>query len=144
MTSVRTNVSFRHPAEFVSLAESNNILAVDGACWFVTLLHRVPGLEIDENLCQEDWGTVIFAKRNGKAFWLGLSAWTDEGFWLAHIHHGSFAWLQAISPTGKKEMNRLVTDIYAVLTSEAAVSDIAWYEEKEMRKAEPESFPTPN
>jgi hypothetical protein len=29
---------------------------VDGASWFVFLLQQIPGLRIESELCQEDWG----------------------------------------------------------------------------------------
>lgn len=111
--------------------------------WFAALLRRVPGLELDEDLCQEDWGVVLFARRNQRRFWIGLSAWDSEGAWLAHFHHGSFAWMQWFSSTGKIELKRLLVDVHDVLASEAAISQIAWYEESEMKKAEPVGFVTP-
>ncbi len=136
---MRTYVSFRHPAEFVPFSENDGILAVGGAQWFVSLLQRVPGLQLDERVCQEDWGVVVFAKRNQKRFWIGLSMWPDgEHAWLAHVHHGSFAWLQRLSSSGKKEMKSLLTDIHDVLSSDPVVSAITWYEESEMGKAHPQ------
>ena len=80
--------------------DGGDLLAVRGAQWFASLLQRVPGLQIDEHLCQEDWGVVCFVRRNQKKFWIGLNAWDSEGAWLAHFHHGSFAWLQWISEVG--------------------------------------------
>ena len=136
---MRTYVSFQHPAEFVPVSKEDGIGAVGGAQWFVSLLQRVPGLQLDKGLCQEDWGVVAFARRNEKRFWIGLSMWPDgEHAWLAHVHHGSFAWLQRITPSGKKEMRQLLTDIHDVLASELAVSAITWYEESEMGKAHPQ------
>jgi hypothetical protein len=140
---MRTNVSFRHPAEFVPLSDEDGILAVAGAQWFLTLLRRVPDLQIDDNLCQEDWGVLFFAQRNQKTFWIGLSAWETAGSWLAHFHHGSFAWLRRFSASGKTELQRLVSDVHAVLAGEPAVSEIVWYAEHEMTKARPTGFPTP-
>jgi hypothetical protein len=32
-------------------------------------------LKIEEDLCQEDWGVVLFARRKRKKFWIGLNAW---------------------------------------------------------------------
>lgn len=62
---MRTHVTFRHPAEFVGdLEDGGGVLAVPGAQWFAALLRRVPGVEIDKDLCQEDWGVVFFARRN--------------------------------------------------------------------------------
>jgi hypothetical protein len=140
---MRTNVTFRHPAEFVGLSEHDGILAVSGAQWFSALLGRVPGLQIDEDLCQEDWGVVFFARRNQKKFWIGLSAWDAEGAWLAHLHHGSFAWLQWFSSSSQNELKRLLTDVHGVLASDPAITDIAWHEESEMSKPKPAGFPTP-
>jgi hypothetical protein len=119
-------------------------LAVNGAQWFVSLLRRVVELKIDEKLVQEDWGVVIRARRAQKSFWIGLSMWPDsEHAWLAHFHHGSFAWLQRLGSSGASELQRLVSDVHGVLVSEAAVSDIVWYEESQMRKAQPDGFATP-
>lgn len=141
---MRNNVSFRHPAEFVAVSDEDGILAVAGAQWFVSLLRRVPDLKIDEELCQEDWGVVICARRDQKKFWIALSMWpAGEHAWLVHCHHGSFAWLQRISSSGKRELQRLVSDVHSVLSSEPAVTDIVWYEESQMRKAQPDGFTTP-
>ena len=142
--TMRTNVSFRHPAEFVAVSDEDGILAVRGAQWFVSLLRHVPDLQIDEELYQEDWGVVIFARRAQKKFWIGLSMWPDgEHSWLAHCHHGSSAWLQWMSSSGKSELQRLVSDVHSVLASEPAVSNIVWYDESQMRKAQPDGFTTP-
>jgi len=140
---MRSNVSFRHPAEFAALPDTEDILAVGGARWFADLLRRIPDLELDGELCQEDWGVVVFARRKEKIFWIGLSAWQGDHTWLAHFHHGSFAWLQWFRSSGKEELRRLLADAHAVLSSEPAVSDIVWYEEKEMRKGNPRGFATP-
>ncbi len=142
---MRTNVTFHHPTGFVPVSDSDAILSVIGGQWFATLLRRVPNLEIDERLCQEDWGVVIFARRSQKRFWIGLSMWPEgEHAWLAHFHHGSFAWLQRFSSSGQREVQRLVNDVHRMLASEPAVSDIAWYEESQMTKTAPEGFASPD
>lgn len=140
---MRTNVSFRHPAEFVPVSDVDGILAVDGARWFVTLLTRVPHLQIDGDLCQEDWGVVVFARRNEKSFWVGLSEWEEDGFWLAHFHHASFSWLQRFKSSGKQELAHLVSDFHRVLIEEPDVSEVTWYEQREMRKAQPTAHSSP-
>ena len=140
---MRTNVTFRHPAEFVPVSDADGILAVDSAHWFAALLRRVPGLQIDDDSCQEDWGVVFFARRDQKKFWIGLSAWDTENAWLAHFHHGSFAWLQRFTSSGTIELQRLLSEFHAVLAGEVAVSNIKWYEESEISKAQPAGFPTP-
>lgn len=141
---MRTNVTFHHSAEFVRLSDEDGILAVGGAQWFVSLLRLVTGLQIEEDLVQEDWGVVIRARRDRKSFWIGLSMWPGgEHAWLAHFHHGSFAWLQRFTPRGNSELERLVADVHRVLASEPLVSDIVWYDESQMRKAQPSGFATP-
>ncbi len=119
------------------------MLATRGADWFVDLLRKVPGLEVNDDLCQEDWGVVVFAGRNRKSFWIGLSAWEDDGSWLAHFHHGSFAWLQRFSPSGKSELAHLLADVHTILKSDPAVSAIRWHDEKAMRGPAPAAFATP-
>lgn len=140
---MRNNVSFRHPAEFVPLSEEDGILAVGGAQWFLALLRRVPGFQIEDDLCQEDWGVVLFARHDQKKFWIGLSGWDSENAWLAHFHHDSFAWLQRFSSSGKSALRRLLADVHGVLASEPGVSDIVWYEESEIRKTRTAGFATP-
>ena len=81
---MRTNVTFRHPAEFVPVSDADGILAVGGAQWFAALLRRVPALEVDEDLCQEDWGVVLLVRRNQRKFWIGLSAWDSLIFTTVH------------------------------------------------------------
>ena len=62
---------------------------------------------------------------------------------VAHFHHGSFAWLQSFSSTGKDQLKRLLADVHDVLASEPAITEIAWHEESEMSKPRPAGFPTP-
>lgn len=141
---MRTNVTFQYPAKFVPLSDEDGILAVGGAQWFVALLRRVAGLEIKDDLCQEDWGVVLFARRDQMRFWIGLSAWDSENEWLAHFHHGSLAWLQRFSRSGKGALQSLLADVHGVLASDPAVCDIIWYEESEVSKPESAGFPTPS
>ncbi len=142
---MRNNVTFRHPAEFIAVSEDDGVLAASGAEWFVSLLRRIDGLSVQSDLCQEDWGVVIFAERGGKRFWIGLSFWReDEQLWLAHFHHHSFAWLQRWTPTGKRELERLVSDFHSVLASEPAIRNIRWYHESDIRRADAKSSATPN
>jgi hypothetical protein len=141
---MRTNVSFCHPAEFVSVPE-DGILAVSGALWFVDLLKRIPDLHVEPDLCQEDWGVVAFCRRGERAFWIGLSMWPEgEQAWLAHVHHGSFAWLQRFSKAGKEELRMLVHDLHQALASDPAVSQVAWYHERGMRTANPQGARAPD
>lgn len=139
---MRTNVTFRHPAKFVGDEGGGGVLAFSGAQWFAAILGGVPGLELDEDFCQEDWGVVFFARRYQKKFWIGLSFW-DEGVWVAHFHHGSFAWLQSFSHAGKNQLKRLLADVHEVLVNEPAITEIAWHEDSEMRRPRPAGFPTP-
>ena len=128
----RTYVTFRHPAEFVPYGDG--VVAVDGAQWFAALLRSVPGLAIEDDLRQEDWGVVVSARRNRKKVWIDLSYW-DEGAWLAHIHRD--AWFQRLSSSGQNELKRLLADVHEVLTSEAAISDIAWWRDPEVPMLHP-------
>jgi hypothetical protein len=130
---MRTYVTFRHPAPFVPVSDDDGILSVKGADWFVALLRQVRDLELRADLCQEDWGIVAFAERTARKFWIGLS-WWEEGAWVAHFHHGSWAWLQRFSPSGDRELQRLVDDFHQVLAHEAAVGEITWQREDDLRK----------
>lgn len=139
-----TNVTFQYPVEFLPVSEADGIMSVKGAGWFVSLLQRVADMWIDERLCQEDWGVVAFVRRNGKKFWIGLSMWPEgENAWLAHVHHGSFSWLQRLSRSGNQELQRLISDLHDVLASDPLVTTIVWYREGEMTHPEPRGFPSP-
>ena len=142
---MRTNVTFQHPAEFVPVSEEDRVLAIRGAQWFVSLLRRVPDLQIDDKLCQEDWGVVIVVRRNQRQFRIQLGMWPEgEHSWFAHVHHGVYSWLQRLSSSGKTELKHLVSDIHATLAGEAAVSAITWYELGEMGKPLSHGFPSPD
>jgi hypothetical protein len=142
--TMRTNVSFCHPAEFVADENGDDVLSVNGAGWFADLLREIPELEVDGELCQEDWGVVVRVKRHGKHFWIGLSLWPDgESQWLAHVHHGSFAWLQSFRSSGKEELKQLVAALHRALSQDPQVSQIVWYRENEMRQVAPTEFATP-
>lgn len=57
---MRTNVTFRHPAEFVGDSEDGGgVLAVSSAYWFAALLRRVPGLKLDRT-CARKIGVWCF------------------------------------------------------------------------------------
>jgi hypothetical protein len=134
---VRTNVSFRHPAPFVSVVEVKDVLAREAAGWFVDLLERIQRLEVNRNLAQEDWGVAVLVRRDGKRFWIGLSRWEVEGEWLAHVHHGSFAWIQARTSGGAEALRALVRDLHRSLAGDTQVSGITWYEESDMSAGAP-------
>lgn len=141
---MRNNLTFRYPIEFVGVDEDGGgVLAVAGAQWFLHLLGRVEGLAVDRELCQEDWGAVAFAERNARRFWIGLSFY-DEGYWISHFHHASFAWLQRFSPSGNKELRTLIADFHNVLSANPEVSEITWYTEREMMNPNPQGFATPD
>ena len=111
---------------------------------FVSLLRRIPGLQIEAEICQEDWGVVAFMRRNGRRFWVGLSLWPDEEqMWLAHFHHQSFAWLQRFSASGARELQQLIFDAHAALSADPAVSRISWHQERDMTKANANGSTTP-
>ena len=129
---MRTNVTFLHPAEYVPTSGDYGVLGTAGASWFADILRRVDGLAVDDAIVQEDWGVVIFGARSDCRFWVGLSFW-NEGAWLAHVHHGSFAWVQRLTARGKRELERLALDLHAALRSDAHVQDVCWHLEPELQ-----------
>ena len=142
---MRTFVTFHHPAPFVAVSEEDGVLAVAGADWFVSLLKRIDGLAVQEELIQEDWGVVLRAERSGQKFWIGLSMGPDTDVaWLAHVHHGSFAWFQWFSAAGKRALRQLVSDLHQVLTVEPSVSNVTWFRERDMAKVQPLGASTPD
>ena len=137
---MRKSVIFKFPAELIPVSEEDGILSTTGALWFRDLLNKVPHLEVDNDLLQEDWGVAILARRNNKRFWIGLNFW-DENTWLAHFHHRTFALLQRL--TGTSELNNLVFAFHDILKAEAQVSGIEWYEQKNLAIPGSQSSPTP-
>jgi hypothetical protein len=142
---MRSFVTFCHPAPFEAVSEEDGVLSVGGADWFVALLKRIDGLAVRTELIQEDWGVVLRAERSGQKFWIGLSMGPDtDAAWLAHIHHGSFAWFQWFSAAGKRALWQLASDLHQVLAAEPSVSDVTWYRERDMAKPRPLGAPTPD
>ena len=146
---MRDNVTFVHPAPFVGLSgdSDESILAVAGADWFAQLLRRIPGLEVQPELCQEDWGVVVFASRGPARFWIGLSLWPDvPQAWLAHLHVGSYSILDHLRGAPKQAraaLPALARDLHQVLNTEPAITGIRWYREKEMAHADASGAPNP-
>jgi hypothetical protein len=52
---MRANVTFPPPAKFRPLSGDDDILSVGGARWLVLILSQIAGLQVDAELCQEDW-----------------------------------------------------------------------------------------
>jgi hypothetical protein len=140
---MRNHVTFAYPAEFVPVSEDDGILAVSGSRWFESLLRRLPGLAINQEPLQEDWGVVIYASRNRTRFWIGLSQWNHEGAWLAHFHLKS-SWLGWASASAKRELASLLSAVHAVLRSDPAVTAIAWHTEGGLDAPCPVCFPSPD
>jgi hypothetical protein len=68
-----------------------------------------------------------------------LSTWPEaENGWLAHIHHGSFAWIQRFQPKGKEALAALLNGLHQALSSDPAVSQIEWYTEAQMMSGKTE------
>lgn len=130
---MKTNVSFICAEEFVSFSDEDGILSVDGAAWFVAKLKKISDIEIDDTLRQEDWGVIVFAKRNRRKFWIGLSFYPEgENCWLAHIHHASF--FQRFSGSAKSVFKELVRDLHAVLKTDLTVSRVRWITEADIQR----------
>ncbi|QDV75686.1 hypothetical protein [Botrimarina mediterranea] len=142
---MRTNVCFRYPAPFVPVPDNELLLSTDGAIWFVDLLRKVPNLQINEELCQEDWGVVVFVNRNSARYWVGIGRLQDqnEGDWLAFFNPSPLSWLPWRRRHCRRELGNLIEAMHDVLQEDASVSQIVWYEEKEMRTPNPKGFATP-
>ena len=139
---MRNHVTFVHPARVVTVSEDDGVLSTAGAGWFVELLRRIPDLVIEPELCQEDWGVVVFASRDGSRFWIGLNQWFDADHeWLAHVNHRGF--LQRFSAARKEAMTGVIRDFHAVLTAEPRVSSIKWYRGGSLDRAKADPAPTP-
>ena len=129
----RTNVSFRFATEFIGAKESEDILGVSGVDWFIQRLRRIPELSLAADLIQEDWGVAVQVERRGKRFWIGVSVF-GEDTWIAHVHHPAFSVFQRLSHSGRRELHVLAADLHAVLVSDAAVSDVRWYRDRDLRR----------
>ncbi len=129
--SIRNHVTFRHPAPFIPVSEEDGIASIDGVGWFVDLLRKIPRLEIRSELCQEDWGVVIFGTRDRFEFWFGLSFW-EEHEWLAHVHHSGL--FKRFRAAGKAAYSALISDLHEALRADESVTDPTWYLEAEMNR----------
>ncbi len=134
---MRTNVTFRHTAKFVPLSDEDGIIAVNGAQWFAALLRRVQALEIDENLCQEDWGRRVICPTQ----WTKVLDWTKCVERKRHMARPLSPWftgvVAAVRFVWQERIEAFVGRCSPALAGDAAISDIAWYEESEMHKPQP-------
>jgi hypothetical protein len=136
---MRNTVTFKFPAPIVAAPDYEGILGVEGATWFFDLLRSIPGLDVEAELVQEDWGVVVFAQRGGRSFWIGLSA-MEEHEWVAHVHHGSFAWLQRFSSAGKAGLREVASELDRALRG-AGASSIQWFREDDTSLRVPSASP---
>lgn len=142
---MRTNVTFTHPAALVPFEGSADILAADGAAWFVALLRQIPGLEVDGEPCQEDWGVAVFAERGKQRFWIGLSCYPEvEEGWLAHVHHAPWALKQRFTAAGRQALADLARDLDHVLKGDGSVAGVQWSSEVDMKRAAPDWQQSPS
>jgi hypothetical protein len=139
---MRTQVSFRFPAEFIGSEEDEGILGVNGAVWFADRLRQVSGLSVAPRFIQEDWGVAIPAERARQRLWIGLGVFGD-GVWIAHLHLSPFARLLSFLPSRRGELLALSRDLHSVLASDSAVSEIRWYDERDMKRPPYKWSPTP-
>jgi hypothetical protein len=143
---MRTHVTFRHPAEFVPVSEDDGILSITGVEWFLTILRQVPDLELDPDLCQEDWGVVVFARRTSGRFWIGVSMGPgfapEEDDWIVHVH-GATSWLQRLSGAAAPAVDRLAHDLHIALQADPLVADVQWFTQRELNQGHRQGAPTP-
>ena len=120
---MQNEFTFRYPEPGVTTNEDGSgVLSIRGAGWFADFLRRIPNLDVDGDLCQEDWCVVVFARREGREFWVGISS-AGEGEYDVHFHHGSFAWLQRMTPGGRAALARLIDDFRIVASEDEAVTE---------------------
>jgi hypothetical protein len=70
------------------------------------------------------------ARYAGKAFSIGLS-FDGEEKWVAHVHHGPFAWIQRVTPSGRRARHALIRAFERALASAGATS-MQWFEERDI------------
>ncbi len=145
---MRTTVSFEYPAPFVGTeADDAGVLSIKGAGWFASILSSIPELEVDSDLCQEDWGVVVFTKRRKMPFhfffWYGMAEEPTHS-WVAEVRHGGLFGLQRFVPKGQQELNRLVHDFNETLIHNPNISNIAWFNSSDDAfSPKGQSFPAP-
>ncbi len=139
----RSLVTFGHPAEMIAIDDVPDVLDVRGAGWFVGILEQVPGLEVDPELVQEDWGVVVRAARDGKRFWIGLSA-AEDGGWMAHLHHGVGTLIQRFVRAGRDALAGLHRDLHAALEGDARVHDIRWHDRDAFDRGQEQGAASPD
>jgi len=130
---MRTIVRFEYPAPFVGTEEDNGgVLSVKGAGWFAVLLGSIPELVVDPDLCQEDWGVVVFAMR-GKMrfdffFWDGLAE-EPRRSWVAELRHGGF--FDRFMAKKREGLDRLVGELDRALKHDPSVSRVEWFDDSD-------------
>jgi hypothetical protein len=84
-----------------------------------------PGIDVERDLVQEDWGVVIYARLARHRHWLGLS-FLDEHHWLAHVHRAPFAGMTAALDHALRQGN---------------ASELKWFDERDSNLRSPASSP---
>ncbi len=136
---MRNTVTFQYPAPLIVVPGTEDVLSVEGAGWFLGLLGTTPGIELDQEVAQEDWGVAIFARHVGRRYWIGLSA-MGEHEWLAHVHRHPFAWRQWFSPGGREARAVLVGGVDRALRT-ASARGLKWFDESDRNLRAPADSP---
>lgn len=136
---MRNTVTFHHPAPAAVVPDEDGVLGIEGAGWFLDLLGTIPGIELERDVVQEDWGIVVRARRAGRSYWIGLSTMGKDE-WVAHVHHDSFAWLQRFSAGGRAARAALVGEVDHALRR-ANASSLKWFDQSDVNLRAPAGSP---
>ena len=131
---MRSSVSFKFVTEFVGADADEGILGIKGADWFVRRLQQIPEITVVPNLIQDDWGVAILVTRKRRQFWFGLGVFGDDT-WIAHLHRYPLGVLEYLLPPHKRQFDALLKEFHAVLATDPAISEIRWYEERDLRRS---------
>jgi hypothetical protein len=136
---MKDHVQFEFPAPFMGSDEGDDVIGVEGADWFDTLLSRVTGFSRSGSPIQEDWGVVFFLTSEPYKFWVGLS-WYGENSWIAHVHQSTLKFMLPFK--GRNELTTLVEALDKVLQDEAQVANIRWCDNRGIGGTEFSPHPT--
>jgi hypothetical protein len=129
---IRNHATFRHPEALEAHPDELDTLTIAGVDWFVDVLREIPRLAVDRELCQEDWGVVVFGRRDGFTFWFGLSYWDEEEF-VAHVHHRGL--LQRFRAAGRVAYATTIADLHVALSQHHSITHVAWHYESELDRS---------
>ena len=92
--------------------------------------------ELDPEPCAEDWGWEVLLSYHGRAFFIGLNAYSEAGNdgWLLFVESRLPFYKRWLGVSDSEENRELCSLLDGILKSAPEIEDIRWYSKEDFMK----------